>query len=178
MKCHACGGEMKIAKVKSYEYKECGLPTVLLSGINRHTCRNCREEYVDIPKINQLHRLIGMTLCCRKEKLSGIEIRYLRKEMGLRAIDFARVLSIQPETLSRIENDTQDAGDTLEKFMRSAYMNLVSAEQEVPIHLNYIKIFAEAAKLPKAPGKKIRLKPEEWINTLSSSSCPERCAAH
>lgn len=169
---------MKVIKDKPYEYKDCGLPNVVLAGIAQYKCQACGEMYVSIPKIKQLHRLIGMTLCCRKEKLSGIEIRYLRKEMGLRAIDFALVLSIQPETLSRIENDTQDAGDTLEKFMRSAYMNLVSAEQEIPIHLNYIKIFAEAAKLPKAPGKKIRLKPEEWINKLSSSSCPERCTAH
>jgi len=178
MKCHACGGEMKVVKVKSYEYKECGLPNVLLNGINRHSCRNCNEEYVDIPKINQLHRLIGITLCCKKEKLAGDDIRYLRKEMGLRAIDFARVLSIKPETLSRIENDTQDAGDTLEKLIRSTFMNRVSNEQKKPVRIDIIRLFLETAKLPKASGKKIRLKPEEWIDSLFPSACPEFCTAH
>ena len=169
---------MKVIKDKPFEYKDCGLPNVDLMGIVQYKCQACGEMYASLPKIKQLHRLIGMTLCCKKEKLSGIEIRYLRKEMGLRAIDFALVLSIKPETLSRIENNTQDTGDTLEKLIRSMFMNLISNEQKKPGHWDIIRIFSEAAKLPKAPGKRIRLKPEEWINTLSPPSCPERCTAH
>jgi len=176
MNCDKCGSEMLTIKDKKYEYKECGLPNVILYGITQYKCKKCDENYVSIPKIKQLHRLIGMNLCCKKEKLSGIEVRYLRKEMRLKSVDFSRILSITPETLSRIENDTQEAGGSLEKLIRSIYMNIISAEQEKPIRVDILKMLDEAAKLPKEPEHQIQLNPSEWLNeVLSLDSCPSLC---
>jgi YgiT-type zinc finger domain-containing protein len=176
MNCYECGSEMEIIKDKPYEYKDCGLPNVVLFGIPQYKCNKCNEFYVSIPKIKQLHKIIGIYLCCEKEKLYGVEIRYLRKEMRLKAIDFSRVLSISPETLSRIENDNQDASEQLEKLIRSTYMNLILIEQDKPSRFDIVKMLEGAAKLPKTPTKKIKINPSEWINdVLSPISCPSYC---
>ena len=47
----------------------------------------------------------------RKEaRLTGAEIRFLRKHLGWSGEDFAGVLSVRPETVSRWENEKEPMG--------------------------------------------------------------------
>jgi transcriptional regulator with XRE-family HTH domain len=60
--------------------------------------------------VGELHRAIANALAKKPFPLSGEEIRFLRKNIGIPAKKLAAVLGIAPETLSRIENGKVEGG--------------------------------------------------------------------
>lgn len=81
-----------------YHYTESGLQNVWLkSGFKIH-----RTEYgrgVSIQDVKGLHRVIGKALACRP-RLSGAELRFLRKEMGLSQGGLAAFLGTSEQNIS------------------------------------------------------------------------------
>lgn len=103
MKCPNCGKEMK-SRVRDYEYIECGLKNVVLSGITVHECKHCGEVLPEIPNIKQVHKWIAEYLLKKQGPLTGEEFRFLRKAMGKSAKETAERLAVNPVTISRWEN--------------------------------------------------------------------------
>lgn len=171
MKCYQCNTTMEVIKDQPYTYDTCGLDNVIIFGIPQYKCHECGEVYVSVPKIKQLHQVVAVSLCCQKERLSGKELRFLRKEMRLKASEFAAVLSIDPSTLSRIENGHETPSEPLEKFIRSTYISMVNSTQEEPVCTDWVEILKHVAKLPMNPDRKIALNPGEWLEKM----VPERC---
>ena len=79
-KCWKCGNDLSVIKDQPYQYKESGLDFVYLIGILQYKCV-CGETFVEIPRINELHLLIGKNIVCKKELLTGAEVKFLRKEL-------------------------------------------------------------------------------------------------
>ena len=75
----------------------------------------------EIPAIEQLLTVIARDLVKKPEALSGDEIRFLRKRIGKKAAEFSKEIGIEPETLSRIENGHQAAGEPTDKLIRLRY---------------------------------------------------------
>ncbi len=171
MICYQCNAQMEIIKDRPYEYKSCGLDNVVIYGVPQYKCPHCAEFYVSIPKIKQLHQLIGMTLCCQDEKLSGKEIRFLRKEVRLKQIDFASVLSIAPETLSRYENNHESPSETTDKLIRTSYLNMAKGAKEVTLEVDWYELLKRVATRPVDPKKIIALNPGEWLDNIIPLSC-------
>lgn len=81
-----------------YHYTESGLRNVWLA--NGYKIRNVGgEEAVAIHDVDQLHRVIGRSLA-RKPRLTGSELRFLRKEMGLSQNRLAELLGTSEQTVS------------------------------------------------------------------------------
>jgi putative transcriptional regulator len=112
--------EFRATMEEPYHFVDCGLPNVFLVGIRYFRCE-CSRELVDIPAIKQLMNLIGRDLVEKDSALSGAEIRFLRKRLGAKAGDFARQIGLEPETLSRIENDPLPASERTDKLVRLYY---------------------------------------------------------
>lgn len=108
-----------------------GLPNVFLIGIRFVTCE-CGRVIADIPAIKQLHQLIARDLVHKAEALTGDEIRFLRKRLGKKSIEFAREIGVDPATMSRIENGRQSAGEPTDKLIRLRYA--ISASDDVLLH--------------------------------------------
>jgi DNA-binding transcriptional regulator YiaG len=88
-----------------YHYTESGLDFVWLnSGFTRST-HLVYGECVAVTAINGLHRAICIELCCSERKLSGQEIRYLRKEIGLSQKDLGNMFGVEDQTIARWEKD-------------------------------------------------------------------------
>lgn len=102
LKCERCGEPMK-PTVKDWRYKESGLPNVILQGLRVYVCESCREEVPEIPNLLHLHRLIAKALLTKPALLTGPEVRFLRRHMGLKAAEFAHQLGTTPVTVSRWE---------------------------------------------------------------------------
>ncbi len=99
--CRECGGKIKVIKNKPYKYDECGLDVIII-GLNQYECKKCKELFVEIPRINELHRVLGGILCKEKKGLlEANEIKFLRKDLHLQSKDFAKILGISPSTVSR-----------------------------------------------------------------------------
>jgi putative transcriptional regulator len=54
-----------------------------------------------------LHHSIAGKLLYRPTLLRGPELRFLRKHVGFKAVDLAKRLSVEPETVSRWESGAQ-----------------------------------------------------------------------
>ncbi len=105
---------------KPFHFLDSGLPNIYLVGIRYFTYSDGRIV-PEIPAAKQLMQLIARNLIQRKEALAGDEIRFLRKRLGQKQVDFSRAIGIEPETLSRCENDHQKLGESNDKFIRLYY---------------------------------------------------------
>ena len=123
MKCAVCGGGL-VHREGSHHYTECGLDKVYLEGIDIAKCTKCREEFISLPRVPELHNFIGLTLIQKKTLLNGKEIRFFRKNLGLSSKKFAKYLSVNNATLSRWENDRQDLTLSHDRLIRIVYASI------------------------------------------------------
>ncbi len=112
-----------------FHFEDSGLPNVFLVGIKYFVYEDGRVV-AEIPAIKQLMKLIARDLIERPDSLSGAEIRFLRKRLGKKAVDFAKDLGIDAATLSRYENEKQQASESHDKLIRLLYA-LASDDSEL-----------------------------------------------
>jgi len=102
--CLECGASMETT-TGPHRYSR-GID-VVLHGIEVRRCPECGEEEVVIPKVEELHRAIGQAIARRPGNLRPGEIRFLRTYLGYSSVDFANLLGVTPETVSRWERIKQ-----------------------------------------------------------------------
>jgi len=100
--CLLCGHGMTYRIEPWYDYKDCGMPDVVLSDIKIYTCINCGEEETEIPHIMSLHRSIALTLC--DKNIYSYRIKFLRKNMGWSSDRFAEIFGVDVATIRRWES--------------------------------------------------------------------------
>ena len=114
---------MKKAK-GDYPYLESGLDNVVLKGITVYTC-SCGEEMPEIPNIEGLHKEIAFAVIHKKALLAGPEIRFLRKEMDLKAKDLAELLGASNVSVSRWERGEKPIGHANDRAFRLLYIRRI-----------------------------------------------------
>lgn len=128
MKCPECGkAEMKITH-EDHVYTECGLPNIVLLGLEFRVCPKCGEKERVMPRLAQLHRVIAEAVAEKRARLTGAEIRFLRKHLGWSGDYFAEVVGVRPETVSRWENEKEPMGVTSERLLRLMALRLRPVE--------------------------------------------------
>jgi putative transcriptional regulator len=121
MKCPECGQIMK-REVRDHQYIESGLSNVILKNIPMYKCL-CGNEMAEIPAIERLHQKIAEDLFRKPALLTGEEIRFLRKEMELKAVELAHLLGVSKVTVSRWENQAKSIGILSDRLIRLLYLN-------------------------------------------------------
>lgn len=117
VRCIQCGGKLT-TKRENYRYAACGLPNVTLIGVEVRRCSKCGDHEVVIPRIEELHRVLAAAVVRQATRLTKDEIRFLRKYLGYSGVDFAKVIGVAPETISRWENGKEKIGTSAEKLIR------------------------------------------------------------
>src|SRR4030067_2655170 len=128
MKCNVCGKEMKTIR-KDYKYVESGLDNVILTGIQMHQCE-CGEEMPLIKNIEKLNRLIANALVKKSVSLNGREFRFIRKQMGFKAKEIARLIGVNPVSVSRWETSSEKIGLSSDKLLRMLYMQKLQEQTD------------------------------------------------
>ncbi len=103
---------------EDYQYAASGLPYVTLSGVEVRRCPECGEVEVMIPKIEELHRALALAVVAKKARLTGAEVRFLRKFLGWSGVDFAKRMGVTPESVSRWENDREKMSALADRPLR------------------------------------------------------------
>lgn len=117
-KCRACRqGELVITR-KNYRYTESGLSNVVLQDVEVRSCPLCDDEQVVLPRVTELHRAIALAVVRSNARLSGEEVRFLRKYMGFSGGDFAARMGVDPSTVSRWENGHEPIGSLADRVLR------------------------------------------------------------
>ncbi len=167
MKCYNCGESMKTIENQPYNYAECGLDRVTIIGISLYKCSGCGESYVSIPRIKELHNVIGGLICKKTGRLNSKEVRFLRKEMRMKGTEFSLMLGISAEHLSRVENGSKPVSPTLGTLIRAMY-TIYSKEGQLVSEGTFLGI----AQQHKESGEQfdIELNPTDWM-AGGSSAC-------
>lgn len=116
--CGECRGDLRADVVETYEEDLLGVPVVLKNAVVRTVCEDCGDETYTIPDMKGLVAAVAMARCLLPVKLTGKEIKFLRKALGLSGRQFAVEMDNTPETLSRWENDANPMGGYAEKVLR------------------------------------------------------------
>jgi len=119
--CFECGGSLERRLNQSYQYLESGLKNVWLTGITVYHCRRCRAQHPEIPAIERLHDFIGDAIVHKGFALAGLEFRFLRKRMRLKAKEIAAFLGVTLTTISRWETQSERIGPANDRLMRCLY---------------------------------------------------------
>lgn len=88
--------------MKAYRYTECGLDTVLIEDVNV-AVDDAGEQCVSIPNVKSLHKLIACGIVHRRTGMTGLELRFLRTEMGMTQAELAEHVHREPLAVSRWE---------------------------------------------------------------------------
>lgn len=112
----------KEATIKSpYHFVDSGLPNVYLVGITYWVCKECGKQAAEIPALNDLMVKIARLVVEQEAPLSGKEIRFLRKRLAKRSTEFAKIIGVTPEQISRWENDNNPPSESADKLIRVFY---------------------------------------------------------
>jgi|SRR5215831_168446 len=121
MKCEICQGRTRLLKDQEYRYIESGLNHVYLQGVDVEFCEECNEKSPLIPRILELHSVIGWNLALQPTTLRGTAIKFMRKQLGMRAREWAELMRVDVSTFSRWENDEQVLGPQSDTLLRLLY---------------------------------------------------------
>jgi len=121
MKCDICKGTTKLLKNQEYRYIESGLNHVYLQGLDVEFCEKCNEKSPLLPRILELHSIIARKLALQPTTLRGKDIKFMRKQLGMRAREWAALMRVDVSTFSRWENDEQVLGPQSDTLLRLLY---------------------------------------------------------
>lgn len=120
-KCPVCGGTDITIEEKDYPFVESGLDNVILIGVKVIDCHDCSEEFVSIPNVAPLMDIIAEQIILKAGRLTGKEIRFLRKTLLLNISEFATLLGVDRVSLSRWENDQVRPTTSNDRLIRLTY---------------------------------------------------------
>jgi len=149
MKCPSCDSEMSCEEGR-HHYTESGLDNFYLNGIEICTCA-CGEEIVSIPRMPELHSIIGLELIKKRCLLEAKEIKFLRKNMGLTAKRLSAFLGVDNATISRWENGSQPISKSNDRLIRLVYSSIKELPVQKIKHLiedKFSEIVEEKVDLP------------------------------
>jgi len=121
IECPSCGRMIETLE-GDYQYLESGLDNVVLCGFEIIKC-TCGEESVILPRILEIHNVIAECILEKKTQITGKEIRFLRKNMGLKGKIFANLVGVDHATLSRWENGKAIPSLRADRLIRFLYAN-------------------------------------------------------
>ncbi len=128
MVCDACKTEMTIVSGETYRYAETGLDNVYLLNADLYVCEGCGEQLPILHRIEELHQAIARAIAFKPAPLSGAEIRFLRKELGLSGRKWAALLHIDHTTLSRWENEGQERSQHNDLLIRHVFFRMLEEQ--------------------------------------------------
>lgn len=107
-----------------YHYTDSGLQNVWLTGVEvRDTAHG---PTTIIPAIEDLHRLIGMSIAQANRQMTGAEVRFLRTELDLSQRALAELLDVQENTLRRWEQGKVNIPGLAQRALAGFYLETVS----------------------------------------------------
>ena len=115
--CTNCG-EQVTPERRNYRYSESGMSNVILQGVEVADCPKCGNSDVCIPKIAKLHRAIAQALANSPARLTGEQLRFLRKHLGLSGEGLGRYLHTDKTKISKWESGEDPIGPPTDRLIR------------------------------------------------------------
>lgn len=115
--CTDCGQDVTPER-RSYRYAESGVSNVILQGIEVADCQHCGNSDVIIPSVAKIHRAIAQALANSPARLTGEQLRFLRKHLDLSGDQLGRYLHTDRTKISKWERGEDRIGQATDRLMR------------------------------------------------------------
>lgn len=103
-----------------------GLLVKILNAVVVQRCSACGEESIGIPDIQGLAKAAAMARAQIPQRLTGKEVRFLRRALDMKQKEFAEAMDLSAEHVSRWENNHNGIGAASEKLVRHNVCALLS----------------------------------------------------
>lgn len=120
--CTNCGADAPVVR-GNYRFDQIGIP-VQLERIHLAKCPNCGNVDPIIPDLDGLMDCLIMAVIFKPFRLSGREVRFLRKYLGKSQEAFAALIPVDATTLSKWENEQQEVGAKSDRLLRLLTLNV------------------------------------------------------
>ncbi len=126
--------------MKKYHYTECGLDNVyLINGFDEMEFDG--ETVYAVHDTDGLHQVIGEGIINKTRLLSGQEIRFLRKEIGLSQKDLGKVLGKTDQTVANWEKNKGYVQSQAEDIIiRMTYAEKMGVSKSLTAYLNQLAL--------------------------------------
>src|SRR5438132_6388905 len=115
--CTNCGERVNPER-RNYRYVESGLSTLILQDIQVADCPHCGNSDVTIPRMAKIHRAIAQALAKSPARLTGEQLRFLRKHLGLSGDQLGRYLHTDRTKISKWERGQDRIGPATDRLVR------------------------------------------------------------
>ncbi|WP_417318350.1 helix-turn-helix transcriptional regulator [Emcibacter sp.] len=115
-----------------FNYTECGLDNVVISGIDIVT-DHAGEETFQIPNIIGLHKVIAASIIKQPHGMSPNELRFLRTEMGETQAQLAELVNKDQQTVGRWERGECPIETNIETIIRLHAAEVLGIQVDMPI---------------------------------------------
>jgi len=124
--CGECGSSrMKEGVLPEFETDLGGITVRLMHAVIREECEACGEWTIEIPDLPGLIRAAALARAMLPFKLSGKDVKFMRKALDMTGKEFADTMELTPETVSRWENNDRGIGGYTEKLLRHNICSLL-----------------------------------------------------
>ncbi|MDD5394390.1 MAG: helix-turn-helix domain-containing protein [Thiothrix sp.] len=113
-----------------FHYQSCGLDNVWLRN-GFESQQTPYGEATAIADVKGLHKTIGLFITDNEPLLSGVEIRFLRKELDLSQTMLAEVVGVSEPTIRNWETGRQPVTAPADRFIRLLYREHVDGNAYV-----------------------------------------------
>lgn len=156
--CAKCGYRHCVKTTRAERrYDAVGLPGITLHDVDVTHCPKCRDRDVDIPHIEGLHRGIARVVIAKRARLTPMEIRFLRKQLGMSGLDLSIHMGATPETVSRWEHGRTPMGVTADRLLR---LMVAVSERGAEYSLKTLRVVARGE--PRATRIDIGFRDGQW----------------
>lgn len=128
-KCKTCGSS-SFRTEPLHEYHDdltCEFTIVIVDGVEREVCTVCGTvRGIKIPNVKGLIAAVAVKRVMLSHKLTGGEVRFLRKALGWKAKELAEKLDVTAESVCRWEKGPQPINPTAERYLRLVVGSLLS----------------------------------------------------
>ena len=124
-KCMECGSEMQRYIKPEHVEDLGGIVVCIRNAVLVERCLECGDEESTIPNMKGLVCAAALARALIPVLLSGKEIKFIRRALGMTQKVFANKMEVKIETVSRWENDVPGRGGCAEKTLRYAVCALL-----------------------------------------------------
>ena len=115
--CTQCGARVS-PELRNYRYAESGISNVILQGIEVCDCPKCGNSDVLIPRMAKINRAMAQALANSPARLTGVQLRFLRKHLGLSGDQLGSYLHTDRTKISKWEGGEDRIGPATDRLVR------------------------------------------------------------
>jgi putative zinc finger/helix-turn-helix YgiT family protein len=157
LKCERCGGVAVFDYAAVERFAEGGLKDVYLVDVDVLRCPMCLHRKPFIRRQSQLHRAIAREIVLQRSRLSGPQIKFIRKALAWTALEFSKKLGVSAGAVSKWENGRDRISRMADRLLRVVALVFLGDAATLP------EVLDDLGGSEEGYGIWMRFGPSGWI---------------